>query len=490
MPLPSIKKPKTAFNFFSDALRPTAKQNHPYADQKVGGWRGGGVGMRWRRELASGRVGGWVGGLLDGKPSAVPLLCLSTHRPHPSLCAAQGVSKIVGDMWADLSAQDREQYNDLTQQDKMRYEKDLQEYYYQHPLVSLADGSACLHASCGGACHTAGGLSVGEEGVAAELPACLPLKQGACVRLCLQGNRRERLPRAAAAAAQAAVSEQSEPPPPLLLPSQPPLQRQASAKQGAHARKSVATNAVALPWLPTHGSLEAARSWQPISSPSGQQLVSADTAAVLLPRWPSMGGGLADSGGGGGGPVLVEQESATGIGQAAPQQQAVPLARSRKHPVAVDGSGQQVSLQMLLQTLQGTQMQQAQQMAQREQQVQHARKVQQEQEAQQPQLQAQRAQDTAQMRALELMQHSINRRMWGRQEQQQSGGGGGPAAALASMGTARSQAAAVGGTGPPAAPAAAAGETAPEGMAPEVAQLYSLLVNLANPELQQQQLQQ
>ena len=94
------------------------------------------------------------------------------------------------------------------------------------------------------------------------------------------------------------------------------------------------------------------------------------------------------------------------------------------------------------------------------------------------------------MRALELMQHSINRLMWGRQEQQQSGGGGGPAAALASMGTARSQAAAVGGTGPPAAPAAAAGETAPEGMAPEVAQLYSLLVNLANPELQQQQLQQ
>lgn len=32
-----LKKPRTAFNFYSDAVRPAAKEKHPRADQKVRG---------------------------------------------------------------------------------------------------------------------------------------------------------------------------------------------------------------------------------------------------------------------------------------------------------------------------------------------------------------------------------------------------------------------------------------------------------------------
>ncbi len=54
----------------------------------------------------------------------------------------QGISKIVGDMWAQLPPHEREPYNELARQDKERYEKELRSYQARFPQVSCPQAPA------------------------------------------------------------------------------------------------------------------------------------------------------------------------------------------------------------------------------------------------------------------------------------------------------------------------------------------------------------
>ncbi|KAL4452088.1 hypothetical protein ABPG75_007750 [Micractinium tetrahymenae] len=69
-PTPPIKRPRTAYNFFSDAARPGAKERNPNLDQK-------------------------------------------------------GISKMVGEMWAQLPIDEKERYYAAARRDKERYEQEL-----------------------------------------------------------------------------------------------------------------------------------------------------------------------------------------------------------------------------------------------------------------------------------------------------------------------------------------------------------------------------
>lgn len=60
------------------------------------------------------------------------------HLPSPrySHPAPQGISKVVGDMWAQLSAEDRAPYNEAAQADRERYDQEVKQHQARFPLVS------------------------------------------------------------------------------------------------------------------------------------------------------------------------------------------------------------------------------------------------------------------------------------------------------------------------------------------------------------------
>lgn len=155
-PVPPPKRPRTAFNFFSDAVRPGTKERNPHLDQKVCPRTGmNPAAQPWVMDMGHAWVA-WVAGLaaLDmcctfatcwcRPPACLPAwltpLLPSCRHPGPcqkhcckSLTAClwpnmQGISKMVGEMWAQLSAEEKRQYNAAAQRDRQRYELELRAY--------------------------------------------------------------------------------------------------------------------------------------------------------------------------------------------------------------------------------------------------------------------------------------------------------------------------------------------------------------------------
>ena len=53
----------------------------------------------------------------------------------PSTHLSQAISKVVGDMWAQLPGDERQPYHELAQRDRERYEQELREYQARFPQV-------------------------------------------------------------------------------------------------------------------------------------------------------------------------------------------------------------------------------------------------------------------------------------------------------------------------------------------------------------------
>lgn len=85
--------------------------------------------------------------------SAYLLLLCNTSYPTPPESSLtpptlppaplQGISKVVGDMWAQLPAEEREPYMEAARQDRERYERELRDFQAHYPQVCGVGRDQC-----------------------------------------------------------------------------------------------------------------------------------------------------------------------------------------------------------------------------------------------------------------------------------------------------------------------------------------------------------